>query len=145
MGLRWRCFCYNLSMNKNTYRSIVTPQFREMLAKLPAHIQKSAREGFEAWRKDPALVGWKRLKMMNSTADVFSVEIGLRYRAIGVLSKEHHAVVWLFAGSHETYNNFIDIRRSMNQEKWLGGSVMDRLKKMRAAEQTPTTKNPLRI
>lgn len=32
-------------MNKNTYRSIVTPKFRDMLAKLPVHIQKEAREG----------------------------------------------------------------------------------------------------
>ncbi len=125
-------------MNKNTYRSIVTPKFRDMLAKLPVHIQKEAREGFASWQKDPALVGWKRLKMMNSTADVFSVEIGLRYRAIGILSKEHNAVVWVFAGSHETYNNFINIRRSMNEEKWLGGSIIDRLKKMRAQDQTQT-------
>lgn len=132
-------------MKKNTYRSIVTPKFRDMLAKLPNHIQKEAREGFEAWQKDPSLVGWKRLKMMNSTADVFSVEIGLRYRAIGILSKEHNAVVWVFAGSHETYNNFIDIRRSMNQEKWLGGSIVDRLKKMRAQDELQTSKTQLRI
>lgn len=123
-------------MNKNTYRSIVTPKFRDMLAKLPTHIQKEAREGFASWQKDPALVGWKRLKMMNSTADVFSVEIGLRYRAIGVLSKEHNAVVWVFAGSHETYNNFINVRRSMNQDKWLGGSIVERLEKTRSQNQT---------
>lgn len=128
-------------MKNNPYRSIVTPKFRDMLAKLPAHIQKEARAGFEAWQKDPALVGWKRLKMMNSTADVFSVEIGLRYRAIGVLSKEHNAVVWVFAGSHETYNNFIDIRRSMNQEKWLGASIIDRLKKNRAQQEMQHSKS----
>lgn len=128
-------------MKNNPYRSIVTPKFRDMLAKLPTHIQKEARAGFEAWQKDPALVGWKRLKMMNSTADVFSVEIGLRYRAIGVLSKEHNAVVWVFAGSHETYNNFIDIRRSMNQEKWLGASIIDRLKKNRAQQEMQHSKS----
>lgn len=131
----------NTNTTKNTYRSIVTPKFRDMLASLPAHIQKEAREGFAAWQRDPALVGWKRLKMMNSTADVFSVEIGLRYRAIGILSKEHNAVVWVFAGSHETYNNFINIRRSMNQEKWLGGSIIDRLKKMRAQDQIQMQRN----
>ena len=133
-------------MKKNPYRSIVTPKFRDMIAKLPAHIQKEAREGFEAWQQDPAIVGWKRLKMMNSTADVFSVEIGLRYRAIGILSKEHNAVVWVFAGSHETYNNFINVRRSMNQEKWLGDSIMDRLKKMRAQDDLQAhNKTQLRI
>lgn len=125
-------------MNANPYRSIVTPKFRDMLEKLPAHVQKQAREGFEAWRRDPSLVGWKRLTGMKSNAEVFSVEIGLRYRAIGVVSKEHNAVVWLFAGSHETYNNYIEIRRSLTQEKWLGHSVVERLQQQRTKKQPAT-------
>jgi len=102
-------------------RSIVTPQFRKMLADLPEAVQAQARKGFERWKEDPKSVGWKSLSGMH--ADVYSVEIGLRYRAIGVLSKEHDAVVWMFAGSHETYNNYVELRRQMSQKNWLATTL----------------------
>ena len=131
-------------MSNHSYRSIVTPKFRDMLDKLPEHVQKQAREGFNTWKRDPTLVGWKRLTGMKNNADVFSVEIGLRYRAIGVLSKEHNAVVWMFVGSHETYNNYIEIRRSLTQDKWLGHNILERLKQQRTAVQpaAPTAPRP---
>lgn len=107
-------------------RSIVSPSFRKMLEKLPAHIQEEARSCFQKWKDNPSSVGWKRLA--GTHADVWSSQIGLRYRAIGVVSKEHDAVVWMFVGSHEDYNNYINVRRKMGQDAWLG-TVADRLPK----------------
>lgn len=109
-------------------RSIVSPAFRKMLDKLPAHIQDEARVCFQKWKDNPASVGWKRLS--GTHADVWSTQIGLRYRAIGVVSKEHDAVVWMFVGSHEDYNNYINVRRKMGQDAWLG-AVSGRLRRTR--------------
>ena len=109
-------------------RSIVSPAFRKMLDKLPQHVQDEARTCFQKWKDNPASVGWKRLS--GTHADVWSSQIGMRYRAIGVVSKEHEAVVWMFVGSHEDYNNYINVRRKMGQDAWLG-AVSGRLRRSR--------------
>lgn len=112
-----------------------------MLEKLPAKVQDEARAGFAKWRQDPGSVGFKRLTGM--TADVWSSQIGLRYRALGVVSKEHNAVVWMFVGSHEDYNNYIEIRRKMNQDKWLGThGLRDRLENRRQGNDARPPENP---
>lgn len=114
-------------------RSILSPQFRKMLDKLPQKIQDEARESFVRWKADPKAVGWKRLSGMNG--DVWSSQIGLRYRAVGVVSKEHNAVVWMFVGSHEDYNQFIEVRRQMSQKNWLdSGNLRERLEFRRQEE-----------
>ena len=100
-----------------------------MLEDLPKQVQQEAREGFERWKTDPRSVGWKRLSGMH--ADVHSVEIGRRWRALGVVSKEHNAVVWMFVGSHETYNRYIDIHRKMGQDAWIHASLRERLEQRR--------------
>lgn len=102
-------------------RSIVTPQFRKLLASLPTRIQEDARAGFERWKQDPRAVGWKSLSGMR--AEVYSVEIGAHHRAIAVLSKEHNTAVWMYVGSHEDYNKYIELRRQMTQKNWLATSL----------------------
>lgn len=118
-------------------RSIVTKQFKKLLSGLPLNIQEDAKERFAKWKQNPELVGWKQVAGMR--ADVYSVEIGLRWRAIGVVSKEHNAVVWVFAGSHETYNKFISSHRKMAQGSWIHSDIEERLDNMRKAK---TEKNP---
>jgi hypothetical protein len=105
-------------------RSIVSPQFRKMLERLPPQVQQEARAGFARWKEDPKSVGFKRLSGMH--ADVWSTQIGLRYRAIGVVSRENDAIAWMFVGSHEDYNNYISVHRKMSQDAWLS-SVQDRV------------------
>lgn len=94
-------------------RSIVSSQFRKNLEKLPESVQSEARAGFQKWKDNPASVGWKRLA--GPVSDMWSVQIGNRYRAIGILSKQDNAVVWTFVGSHEDYNNYIKVHASISQ------------------------------
>lgn len=110
-----------------------------MLADLPPQVQADARDGFQRWKSDPRSVGWKRLNGMH--ADVYSVEIGRRWRAVGVVSKEHQAVVWMFVGSHETYNRYIDIHRRMTQDAWLHAGLRERLAARRAAAPAPALRS----
>ena len=100
-------------------RSIVSPNFKKMLEKLPVDVQEEARANFLRWKENPTAVGWKKLAGIK--ANMFSVEIGRRYRAIAVVDKEHDAAIWMFVGSHETYNNWINIHRQMTQENWTKG------------------------
>lgn len=126
-----------MNMKNLSYRSITTKTFKKLLSELPEAVQEEAREGFKRWKTDPAQVGWKKLAGM--TAEVYSVEIGRRYRAIGVLSKENHAVVWTFVGSHETYNNFISKRRQMSNNDWVAGAPFKSLSE-RQKEKAPNSK-----
>ena len=121
-------------MSAAAYRSVVTPQFRKMLNDLPERIQQEARQAFERWKEDPRTVGWKPLAGMH--AQVHSVEIGRRYRALGVVDKAHNAVVWVFAGSHETYNRYIESHRKMGLRDWVPPSVSERLSQRRTAGKT---------
>lgn len=121
-------------------RSVVTAQFRKMLESLPQQVQEEARAGFEKWKQDPASVGWKRLAGM--VAEVHSVEIGRRWRAIGVVSKEHQAVVWTFVGSHETYNRYIEIHRKMSQSAWMTPTLKDRLEGRRSEKTISGPRRP---
>ena len=128
-------------MSAASYRSVVTPQFRKMLNDLPERVQQEARAAFERWKTDPQSVGWKPLAGMH--APVHSVEIGRRYRAIGVVDKERNAVVWVFAGSHETYNRFIESHRKFSLNNWVPGSVASRLEQRRQTKsQTHRSRRP---
>lgn len=111
-------------------RSVVTPAFRKMLDDLPERVQAAAREGFATWKQDRQAVGWKRLT--GPVADLYSVQIGSHWRAIALVSKPHDAVVWLFVGSHETYNHYIKIQRSTTQQQFLSRLCL-RLQQQRAA------------
>ena len=123
-------------------RSIVTSQFRKMLADLPPHVQKDARTGFSRWKEDKSSVGWKKINGMR--ADVRSVEIGRSWRALGIVSKEENAVVWCFVGSHETYNGFLEHRRQLSQGAWLGAAEIKE-KLLARNEPSPATRTNLRI
>lgn len=81
-------------------------------------------------------------KAQRHARPVYSVEIGRRWRAIGVVSQQHKAVVWMFAGSHETYNNYIESHRRMTETSWLSSSVQARLEARTTPAISEEPKNP---
>ena len=121
-------------------RSIVLPSFRKLLARLPADIQDEARTGFEKWKQDPRSVGWKRL--LGTRAELYSVHVGTKHRAIGVVDKANDAVVWMFVGSHETYNNWIDIHRQVAGTHWTSDRKVTDLLNQRRNQVVPSPSLP---
>ena len=110
-------------------KSLTTKAFRKMLDDLPGDVQENARAGFRKWQENPASVGWKQLH--GPRGDVWSAAIGNSYRAIGVVSKEHGAVAWVFIGSHEAYNGFVSNLRGKPALKPL--DFEERIAKSRAS------------
>jgi hypothetical protein len=47
-------------------------------------------------------------KQIHQKEPIFSVRIGLSYRALGI--KEDEVMIWFWIGSHEEYNNLITQR-----------------------------------
>jgi hypothetical protein len=68
---------------------------------LPADVQARAREAYARFRDDPFYQGL-RFKEIAGHKGVWSVRIGLGYRAVG--RRERDEIVWIWIGSHAEYD-----------------------------------------
>jgi hypothetical protein len=84
--------------------SRTTRSFRSAFAALPKDIQSQARRTYALFRADPNHPSL-RFKKVDREEDVYSVRIGLGYRALGVL--EGSVVTWFWIGSHADYDRLI--------------------------------------
>jgi hypothetical protein len=78
-----------------------TPEFWDMYAQLPKHIQQLADKNFEFLKSDsqhPSL-HFKKI------AEMWSVRVGAHYRALGF---DHEGgVLWFWIGSHAEYDKLM--------------------------------------
>ena len=91
--------------------SDTTREFRSRLAALSPEGRAYAKRVYARWRRDP----WHpslQFKTIHQTLPIYSVRIGLHWRAIGV--KRGDAVVWFWIGSHKEYDRKVEeLRRSL--------------------------------
>ena len=85
-------------------RSHTTERFRKAFEKLPENIKVSARKAYKLWKEYPEHPGLQFKKVHKSQA-IYSVRIGLSYRAIGV--KQESTLIWFWIGSHAEYDKLI--------------------------------------
>jgi mRNA-degrading endonuclease RelE of RelBE toxin-antitoxin system len=85
-------------------KSVLTDKFRKAFDKLPADIQEKARQAYSLWKADNRHPGL-HFKQVHQSRPVYSVRVGLSYRALGVI--EEDTIVWFWIGSHEDYNNLL--------------------------------------
>jgi len=78
-------------------QSRTSREFREAFASLPSDIRRQARRASKLFRTDPRHPSL-RFKKVDEESNVYSVRIGLGYRALGVI--EGPVVVWFWIGSH---------------------------------------------
>ncbi len=81
--------------------SRTTRRFRQAFEKLPADIQRAAVEAYRRFRANPAHPAL-HFKKIEGTPDIYSVRIGLGYRALGVMSASR--ILWFWIGSHADYD-----------------------------------------
>lgn len=84
--------------------SRTTRSFRTAFATLPEDLKTQARRAYRLFRADPAHPSL-RFKKVDETENVYSVRIGLGYRALGVL--QGSLVTWFWIGSHAEYDKLI--------------------------------------
>ncbi|KQT13184.1 ParE family toxin-like protein [Ramlibacter sp. Leaf400] len=78
-------------------------RFWDCLEKLPAEIRSLARRNFALLRVDPAHPSLQ-LKPLGA-ARVYSVRVGLHYRALGL--RVDGGVHWFWIGSHAEYDKLV--------------------------------------
>jgi len=75
-----------------------------MFANLPVHVQSSAKRAYNLFRLNPAHPGLS-FKKINEANNIYSVRVGLGYRALGQV--EGDEVVWFWIGSHADYDRLL--------------------------------------
>lgn len=85
-------------------KSETNPKFWKYYDKLPQSIQEAAKKAYEIWQKDPYNPSLK-FKQIHSIKPIYSVRIGLNYRAVRI--KEGDTVIWFWIGSHSEYDKLI--------------------------------------
>jgi len=85
-------------------RSVTTKRFRDAYAALPAVAKKKAKEAYQRWKKNPFHPSLS-FKQIHTTEPIFSLRVGIAYRALG--RKEKDTMIWFWIGSHENYNTLL--------------------------------------
>jgi len=81
--------------------SRATRRFWRLLAELPKEAQDEARRAYRVFRNNPAHPSL-HFKKLEGTADVYSVRVGLGYRALGI--RKPDGLVWYWIGDHAAYD-----------------------------------------
>jgi hypothetical protein len=86
-------------MNSHT-----TDKFRKAFAELSADVQKQARQAYRHFIENPYHPSL-HFKPIHPTRPIYSVRIGLDYRAVGV--RDGDDIIWYWVGSHAEYDKLI--------------------------------------
>jgi hypothetical protein len=84
--------------------SHTTEAFRRLYRRLPADVQQAAQKAYRLWRTDPFHTSL-RFKRVHPTEPIYSVRIGLGWRAVGVRAGD--TVIWYWIGSHADYDRLL--------------------------------------
>lgn len=85
-------------------KSSVTDDFIDAFHKLPDAVKEQARKNYRLWRTNlyhPSL----HFKRVHQSESLYSVRIGLGWRALGLLEDE--TITWFWIGSHADYDRLI--------------------------------------
>jgi hypothetical protein len=84
--------------------SRATERFWRLYNQLPADIRQHTRKTYRLWKRDPYHRGLY-FKRVHTQQPIYSVRIGLYYRALGIL--EGKTIVWFWIGLHEEYDHLL--------------------------------------
>jgi hypothetical protein len=85
-------------------KSTTTSDFWKLYNALPEDVQHKADKAYALWRIDPQGHGLY-FKRVGRKRPVYSVRIGLDYRAIGLL--EGDTIIWFWIGPHDVYERLL--------------------------------------
>jgi hypothetical protein len=86
--------------------SKTTERFRRAYAALPQHVQDRARSAYQQFRANPQHPSL-RFKQVHATRAVYSVRVGLGYRALAV--RDSDVYIWFWIGTHAEYDALLKV------------------------------------
>ena len=85
-------------------RSFTSRRFREMYANLPEDVKVRAKRAYQLFRRNPGHPGL-HFKKIDYENQIYSVRVGLGYRALGQMDGED--LVWFWIGPHAGYDKLL--------------------------------------
>lgn len=85
-------------------RSRTTRRFWRLFQDLPLDVQRDAKHAYRLFQSNPAHAGLQ-FKELEGEDDIYSVRIGLDYRALAVMKKDR--IVWYWIGNHSEYDRLV--------------------------------------
>ncbi|MBP1467389.1 hypothetical protein EYB53_016875 [Candidatus Chloroploca sp. M-50] len=85
-------------------KSSITKTFRQHLESLPTTVQDQAARAYTLWRADPYHPSLE-FKRVSQRQPIYSVRIGISYRALGL--REGEDIYWFWIGSHSAYDELL--------------------------------------
>jgi len=85
-------------------KSRINASFRKTLRKLPDHLRRHAKAAYKLFAENPYHPGL-HFKKVDPDESIYSVRVGLDYRALGVL--ENDEITWFWIGPHSDYDKLI--------------------------------------
>jgi hypothetical protein len=85
--------------------SHATPEFWACYSRLPNNVQATAKAACGLWSANPRHPSLHFKAAPSGGEDVWSVRIGIHWRALGV--REGDAMIWFWIGSHADYDRLI--------------------------------------
>jgi hypothetical protein len=83
-----------------------TKTFRELLRKLPNNVKRQAYSAYRLFKRDPHHSSLQ-FKQVSHKKSLYSVRIGISYRALG-LRETDDLIVWFWIGSHAEYDKLLN-------------------------------------
>ncbi|MDJ0730158.1 MAG: hypothetical protein QNJ33_09235 [Crocosphaera sp.] len=86
-------------------KSELTDDFLQCFAKLPETVKQTARKNYKLWKENPTHPSLE-FKRLNTREIVYSVRVGIGWRAVGVM-KASDTIVWFWIGKHSEYDKLL--------------------------------------
>lgn len=83
---------------------LALPRFWRHYRQLPEDVRELADKNFDLLKSDPRHPSL-RLKRVGKTKQLWSVRVGMHYRALGV--EKPNGIVWFWVGPHAEYDKLL--------------------------------------
>lgn len=85
-------------------KSSTTSRFWKLYEALPEDVQRRADKAYRLWQLNPRARGLD-FKRVGRRRPIYSVRIGMGYRALGLL--EGDTIIWFWIGHHDEYERLL--------------------------------------
>jgi len=85
-------------------RSFTSRRFRESYARLPKQVRLQARRAYQLFKQNPSHPGLN-FKKVDGQNSIYSVRVGLGYRALGQVDGSD--IIWFWIGAHADYDKLV--------------------------------------
>jgi len=87
-------------------KSSRTRDFQRLFVKLPQRVKETARKNYLLWKNNPSHPSLE-FKQINAKDNLWSVRVGIGWRAVGVMKVKEDKMVWFWIGSHAEYDKLL--------------------------------------